>query len=195
MKRVGFGTAPMGRAAFLAMLPLGVFAATRAWAGGFWFTVEAPAERKDVRLKDAVLVVRTYLCGEEGAAKINAKAEGLVDGKRKGIVLTPFEIKPGVYGVRREWPSKGDWVVSISGSDHDLVCSKLVELGPNGNISPSQQVCMCAKCFPWRESEGLKQNGESKLTVTTKYRVFTPQEIDSKVKALGGDIAPVHASN
>jgi hypothetical protein len=176
-------------------MALGILAAARAWAGGFWFTVEAPAEHKDARLKDAVLIVRTYLCGVEGAARINAKAEGLVDGKRKTIALAPFEVKPGVYGLRREWPAKGDWVIAISGSDHDLVCSKLVEMGPNGNLSEKQQVCMCPKCFPWREAEGLKQNGESKLAVTTKYRLFTAQEIDAKVKSLGGEIGQTHASN
>jgi hypothetical protein len=195
MKRASIGSVRFGRAAFVATAALCIIAATRAWAGGFWFTVEAPAERKDPRIKDAALVVRTYLCGEPGSARINARAEGIVDGQRKSITLAVTEAKPGVYTVRREWPSKGDWVIAISGADHGLICSKLVELGPNGNLSEKQQVCMCPKCFPWRESEGLKLNGESKLAVTTKYRLFTPQEINAKLKSLEGDLAHAGTSN
>lgn len=191
MTRVSFRTARSGSASIWTFIALGLVVATKAWAGGFWFTVEAPAARKDACLKDAVLVVRTYLCGEPGAARINAKAEGVVDGRRRTLALTASEVKPGVYVIRREWPARGDWVVAISGSDHDLVCSKLVGLGPNGNLSEKQKVCMCPKCFPWREAEGLKQNGESKLAVTTKYRLFTAQEIDAKVKSLSAEA--VHA--
>ena len=195
MKATGIGFVRLRCAPFLAALVLAVLAATRASAGGFSFTVEAPAERKDPRIRDAVLVVRTYICGEPGAARVSAKAEGMIDGQRKSITLAMKEVKPGVYSIRREWPSKGDWVIAVSGSDHDLICSKLVELGPNGNLSENQQVCMCPKCFPWRDAEGLKQNGESKLTVTTKYRLFTPQEIDTKVRSLGAEIEHAHTTS
>lgn len=173
--------------AFWLMLLIGAAAASAAQAGEFFIRVEAPSEWKDRRIKDAILVVRAYASGEPTSARIIATAEGLVEGKRQTIHLKVAPASSGVYSIRKEWPSQGIWVVAIQGMQQGIVCSKLVELGPDGTIPANQQTCLCPKCYPWREAEGLHINGESRLPVKTAFHKFTAQEIEAKLNSLADD--------
>jgi len=166
---------------------LGLAAASSANAGGFYITVEAPGGVRDPRIKDAVLVVRAFACGDPTAARITATAEGLVAGKRQTVDLKVTPASSGIYSIRREWPLKGDWVVAIHGSLKGIECSKLVSLGPDGTIPLSQQTCLCPKCYRWREAEGTRIDEEKKMPVQTAYRRLTAQEIDAKLRLLADD--------
>src|SRR5262245_58299201 len=76
--------------------------ASPALAGGFQLAVETPAGVKDLNLKDAVLIARTYGCHQPAAAKLSATAEGLVNGKRKSVPLELHAVGTGVYAVKQE---------------------------------------------------------------------------------------------
>lgn len=172
------------RTAILLALMIGL-AASRAVAGGeFFIRVEAPSAWKDPRIKDAALVIRAFACGEPTTARITASAEGLVDGKRQTVPLKVAPAADGIYAIKREWPARGDWVVAISAAQQGIVCSKLVDLGPDGAIPANQETCLCPKCFPWRQAESLKINGESKLAVKTTFHRLTAREIDEQLKSL-----------
>ena len=60
-------------------------------------------------------------------------AEGLVDGARRSVALRfdPTN-KPGVYAVRRQWPSGGAWVLRITLLSNTTA---LVTLGPSGDVA------------------------------------------------------------
>jgi hypothetical protein len=86
-------------------------------------------------MKDAVLVVRTFGCQVPADANLEARAEGVVNGKRRSepVQLTPAST--GVYTIKRQWPSEGTWALAISGTYRGMTSSALVSLGPNGGAS------------------------------------------------------------
>lgn len=87
--------------------------------GGIALFVDIPREDTDSRLRDAVFIARARGCAGPGAT-FHITAEGLVNGKRVSKVLTPIDATPTdksvaspIFGIRREWPQEGNWVVSI----------------------------------------------------------------------------------
>lgn len=113
-----------------------------------WLSIEAPVNPFDPDTRDAVLLVHTMM--RDGTAKVSdltGSAEGLVDGARRSVALrfSPTG-KPGVYAVRRQWPSGGTWVLRITLLSHTTA---LVTLGPSGDVA--------AVSVPTRtESDGMK---------------------------------------
>jgi hypothetical protein len=140
------------------------------FAGGFQLAIERPASATDPELKGAVLVVRTFGCHVPAAADLSGTAEGIVDGQRKTV---PLEFKPtatGVYAVRQVWPSRGMWVLAITGSYGGITSSALVRLGANGEVAAAD------------ESMGAR------IPATIVQRKLTAREIDSALKAGGAAI-------
>jgi hypothetical protein len=113
-----------------------------------WLSIEAPVNPFDPATRDAVLLVHTMV--HDGTTKVSdltGSAEGLMDGARRSVALrfTPTG-KPGVYAVRRQWPSGGAWVLRITLLNHTTA---LVTLGPSGDVA--------AVNVPTRtESDGMK---------------------------------------
>jgi hypothetical protein len=100
-----------------------------AFAGGPpSFSFEAP----DAKSPTAVLVVHAYSCHAPTDAAVTARAEGMVDGKRKSVPLKLASTgSMGVYTVSRQWPAEGSWVLVFS-IDRGGQTTALVKLGADG---------------------------------------------------------------
>ncbi|MEK6407715.1 MAG: hypothetical protein AABN34_12185 [Acidobacteriota bacterium] len=114
--------------------------ASPALAGGFQLSVETPAGSADPQLKDAVLIARTYGCHQPADARLSATAEGFVNGKRQSLPLELRSIGSGVYAIKQQWPSEGNWVLALTGAYNGMTSSVLVELGPNGKVLPGTRL-------------------------------------------------------
>jgi hypothetical protein len=163
--------APCCLAAFLVLA-----GAPAARAGGFHVSLELPASQTDARLKDAILIVRPGGCIDPTQAVLRVTAEGLVNGRRKSIPVKLTPAGPGVYGVNRQWPTEGTWILAIAGEARPTAggapirCSRLVALGPEGQIQAE------------RLPDARKMGND--LPAQTAYREFTAKEIDSALHRL-----------
>ena len=82
--------------------------APAALAGGANARVEGPA--KDGR----TYTVRTYMCSNPASLKMNAWAEGTLNGKRTSVPLTITKTRQkGVFQFVRTWPADGKWAVRL----------------------------------------------------------------------------------
>ena len=86
-----------------------LFAASPAFAGGFFITAELPTAADHP--KDAALILSIVGCHKPGA--LSAKAEGVVNGERMSVPLRLEPLPDGGYSVKRSWPEKGVWVISV----------------------------------------------------------------------------------
>ena len=98
-----------------------------------WLSIEAPVNPFDGSLRGAVCLV--HAATHEGAPDITAlsgTAEGLVGGARRSIALKlEATSKPGVFAVRKQWPSEGAWVLRIS----LFSTTAIVALDRNDNVA------------------------------------------------------------
>ena len=81
-----------------------------------WLSIESPVNPFDAHTRGAVFLVHAMT--REGTPKISevsGSAEGMVGGTRRSIPLT-FDAtdRPGVFAVRRQWPTEGAWIARIS---------------------------------------------------------------------------------
>ncbi|MEP6491497.1 MAG: hypothetical protein ABJF01_02385 [bacterium] len=98
-----------------------------------WLSIESPVNPYDPTSRDAAFLVHAML--REGVPKLSdvtGAAEGMVDGKRRTAALH-FDTtsRPGVFAVRRQWPSEGTWLLRIS----LLSTTALVALDHAGNVA------------------------------------------------------------
>lgn len=116
-------------------LVLGLLVACVAAAavGGFQLRVEVPTDGSD-----AVLLVRTYRCHQPEKAKVSARAEGLVEGRRVSIPIRLKAVARGVYAVAQQWPDEGTWVLTFSGSYQRQHASTLVALDGSRTVAVRQ---------------------------------------------------------
>lgn len=114
--------------------------ASPALGGGFQLSVETPGGAADPRLKDVVLIARTFGCHQPADAKLSATAEGLVNGNRKTMPVELHPIASGVLAIKQQWPSEGKWVLALTGSYNGMTSSVLVELGANGRVLPGTRL-------------------------------------------------------
>jgi hypothetical protein len=112
---------------------------TSASAGGFQLGVEAPSKSTQA-IDGPVLVVRTYGCYRPADAVLTAVAEGRINGERQSVKLSLVPTATGVYAIKRQWPTEGVWVLTISGDYNSMVCSVLVELGADGSVKPGTRL-------------------------------------------------------
>lgn len=123
----------IGFVAYLLAAVVTLASANAALAGGFQLNIEAP-NASDAELKGAALLVRTYGCHQPWDAEVFATAEGVVDGKRQSIKVELTRTSRGVYAIKKQWSSKGVWVVAITGRYNGITSSALVEMGTNGTV-------------------------------------------------------------
>ena len=99
--------------------------------GGFWLELGSPTASSDPKARGAVVVARFIGCHEPEKAVLTATAEGVVQGKRQTVVLSPVALStPGVYAISRTWPAEGKWVLKLEGRHPaaSAVTSTLVKL-------------------------------------------------------------------
>jgi hypothetical protein len=117
--------------------------APAARAGGFGLSVALPPAHSGSRVKAAALLVRAECC-YAAPFTVSARAEGLVNGRRRSIPLRVTQVSTdpqggSVYAIRRQWPRVGVWVLTFTGTARGAqqydTCKDLLELGPNGSIA------------------------------------------------------------
>jgi hypothetical protein len=130
MTRLFFLAAPLAALAFTAAPT-----PEPAPVGAPWLSLEIPANPMDPEARDAVFLLHAYYHGNPARFPAVGTAEGLVNGKRQSIALKITETsRAGVYAVKQQWPTEGEWVLSVgvnAGGDGPAL---LVELGPNGGV-------------------------------------------------------------
>ena len=81
-----------------------------------WLSIESPVNPYDQSTRGDVLLVHATLhTGDAQPTDITGSAEGLVNGSRRTVVLH-FDAtsRPNVFGVRRQWPNEGTWILRIT---------------------------------------------------------------------------------
>ena len=81
-----------------------------------WLSIESPVNPADPATRGALLLVHAMLRdGVPTVAELSGTAEGVVGGARRSVALH-FDVtpRPGVFAVRRQWPSDGTWLLEIS---------------------------------------------------------------------------------
>lgn len=80
-----------------------------------WLSIESPVNPFDPTTRGATLLVHAvFREGQAQLTDLHGSAEGIVDGSRRSIALR-FDTtgRPGVFAVRRQWPTDGVWVLRI----------------------------------------------------------------------------------
>jgi hypothetical protein len=98
-----------------------------------WLSIESPVNPYDGSLAGSVLLVHAATRdGTPTIADVNGSAEGIVNGARRSIALK-FDptARPGVFAVRKQWPSEGTWLLRISLSS----TTALVTLDAAGRVA------------------------------------------------------------
>jgi hypothetical protein len=98
-----------------------------------WLSIESPVNPFDPTARGAAFLVHAvFREGQAQLSDISGTAEGLVNGARRSISLH-FDStgRPGVFAVRRQWPSDGSWLLRIA-LQHTTA---IVTLDRAGNIA------------------------------------------------------------
>lgn len=115
-----------------------VFSTALFAGGGISLTVHSPESTLGKQTPGAAMLVAVDGCAAGANSKVEATAEGMVQGKRLSL---PLQVVPTrrehVWAVKRA-PAldQGQWVVVIRSMDFGT----LVELGPNGQYRPHRTV-------------------------------------------------------
>ena len=103
-------------------------------AGPPWISIELPANPLNATTRGMFLLVRSYHHGDAMQMPVTGTATGLVKGKRQMVTLT-FERTnmPGVYALRKSWPSDGAWVLAMNVGGREGPTA-LVGVGSDGRV-------------------------------------------------------------
>lgn len=100
-------------------------------------------------LKRAAFVFRSHGCADPAKVEVTGKAEGRVNGQRRTLPLRIAAAStPGVFGVNREWPAEGVWVISLAAKCAAASAGALVVPGEGG---PNREA---SKLLPQAATEG-----------------------------------------
>lgn len=98
----------------------------------------SPVASQSYQMKRSAFVFRTPGCAPDARAEVSATAEGKVDGQRRSIPLKVVPAaSPNVFGIFREWPNQGIWVVSIKAHCAAKTAGALVATDSNGLVRES----------------------------------------------------------
>jgi hypothetical protein len=98
-----------------------------------WLSIESPVNPFDPTSRGAVLLVHAvFREGQVQRTDLRGTAEGIVNGSRRSITLR-FDTtgRPGVFAVRRQWPSDGAWLLRIALQHTNAI----VMLDRSGNVA------------------------------------------------------------
>ena len=103
--------------------------------GGPWISIESPVNPYDEATRGSLFLVHTFHHGAKVDLPVTAKAEGLVDGQRKSVVLALSKAsQAGTLGVRNQWGDKGTWMVLATASEHGGSVQAVVEINADGSV-------------------------------------------------------------
>jgi hypothetical protein len=123
---------------FVAVVALVCLQAGLLAAEGFSIQIASPVAAQTYRMKSSAFVFRTLGCGAPAKPEVTAVAEGLVLGQRRSVPLKVQEAQtPGVFGIFRQWPDEGVWIVNLAGSCGQKSASVLVATDGTGLIRES----------------------------------------------------------
>jgi len=99
----------------IAVAPLAaLFLAIPLFAGALALQVLNPAGNTEAQSKHLVVLARTTACHSPEKTQITATAESIVNGARQSVPLHVVALSAsGTYGVAREWPAEGTWVIKL----------------------------------------------------------------------------------
>lgn len=131
-----------------------------------WLSIEAPVNPADGTAKGAVFLVHAMTHeGPSDLSDVSAFAEGLVSGARRSVALELHATgKPGVFAVRRQWPSDGTWLVRVTLSS----TTAIVSLDSSGNVSGVRIPTMMAEGRPIPRPVAAREI-DSTLTVASAH--------------------------
>ena len=118
-------------ALFCAML------AAPALAGPPLISIELPVNPYDQSMRGAFLLVHAFHHGTPVGFPVEGTAEGIVNGERRSVKLEFTETsRPGVYALKRMWPTEGTWtlVIKVVQGESDAATA-VVELGADGEVA------------------------------------------------------------
>lgn len=101
-----------------------------------WLSIEAPVNPFDAHARGAVFLVHAMTReGIPRVSDISGSAEGMVGSTRRSIPLE-FDAtdRPGVFAVRRQWPTEGTWIARIS----LLTTTAIVTFDRDGNVASAR---------------------------------------------------------
>jgi hypothetical protein len=120
-------------------LAVPALAATMAFMGPPWISIETPPNPYDSASRDAYLLVHTFHHGTPVNNPVSGTAEGIVDGARRTVALEFGNTsRPGVYALRKQWPEKGVWTLVIGATQGDgesNTAKAVVEIGADGAVA------------------------------------------------------------
>jgi hypothetical protein len=101
-----------------------------------WLSIEAPVNPYDPATRGEACLVHTQLVqGNARLSELSGTAEGMVNGARRSITLRFDSLsRPNTFGVRRQWPSGGTWLLRISLRE----TTALVSLDAAGNVAAAR---------------------------------------------------------
>ena len=108
-----------------------------AWfKGGPWISIETPINPYDAPARGALFLVHTFHHAVPTNLTVEARAEGLVDGQRRTVPLSPSALRTGTFAVRNEWGAKGTWSVLIVATQPAPKASiqAVVDVGADGSV-------------------------------------------------------------
>jgi hypothetical protein len=121
---------------------LTLFAATPAFAGPPWISLEIPANPYNETTRGAFALVRVYHHGDVAYYPVSGKAEGLVNGARQSVDLNLVSTSiPGVYALRYEPKKEGAWLLVINlgqKSNGEMGQATMLVQITNGEIGTAQ---------------------------------------------------------
>ncbi|HEY4306103.1 MAG TPA: hypothetical protein VGM82_16645 [Gemmatimonadaceae bacterium] len=111
-----------------------------------WLSIEAPVNPWDPSTRGQALLVHTQVVN--GAAKLSelsGTAEGLLNGTRRSVSLRFDSLaRPSTFGVRRQWPNEGTWLLRIVLRE----TTALVNVDANGNPTTARVVTESSTGMP-----------------------------------------------
>jgi hypothetical protein len=115
----------VARISFALAVILAVARAVR--AEDFAIQIASPVAAQNYQMKRSTFVFRTTGCAAAVPPEVMATAEGRVTGQRRSLPLKVV-VAPatGVYGVFREWPEEGVWIVNVTARCASTIAGALV---------------------------------------------------------------------
>ena len=108
-----------------------------AWfKGGPWISIETPINPYDAPARGALFLVHTFHHAVPTDLAVEARAEGLVDGQRRTVPLSPNALRTGTFAVSNQWGAKGTWSVLIVATQPSPKGSiqAVVDIGADGTV-------------------------------------------------------------
>jgi hypothetical protein len=108
-------------------LIVSVLFAAVAYAESLAIQIAAPVAAQSFQTKRSTFVFRTTGCAAPAKPEVTATAEGRVANQRRSLPLKLVAAStPGVYGIFREWPVEGVWIVNLTATCSSETAAALV---------------------------------------------------------------------